>query len=317
MSSEIWAIFQLTSYLYRNGIEVYCCGENIDRIVFNPRAGKAYHAFVTGHALKNGLLELAAGAAHGVQEGARYRIYSNNVITRENKIPEENKITTDKNEGVYLVAKSVEDFTTLFHSSTAIFPSVFYAVETYCPSEQVNIFIPDPTALPDKIATLLGSNSEQWKQVETAEQANITLKTSEGKVSVLWNGVTNKGELRKTVFDDKTSISAEDLDEAILARIFTYIARFTHHVSREPPPKNRSISEKLRVELQELDLFALDEDGQNIPIDGLVVKMEVDECVGPFSLTLYNDNDFDLWPFVFICYPIVFEIGAFLYTIYL
>jgi hypothetical protein len=266
--------------------------------VFNPEAGEAYHAFTTGYTGKDGSITLSAGLAHGVQKDATYGIYLSNVIADENTIRG------------YLMVNSVNDdfsATLRFPAETFSLPPVFYAVETRCPEETVNIFFPDASIESTHISTICPFPS--WKKVETIKEANITLRNVGDEISFSWNGVTGDHEpehMRKTELNDDTPIAVNK----DFIRTVRNAARFTYHVSRSSP-SNSSVSGGLSVNLQEIDMVTEKITGEDILNGGFAeLKLSKDKRRGPFCLTLNNSNNFAVWPFIFICEAETLDICA-------
>jgi len=278
-------------------VNIHCYGQNVDRIVFNPAAGEAYHAFISGHTLKDGSIALAAGFAHGVQARAVYGIYASNVIGDRNRVLG------------YLVVASVNDDnnSTLrlpvgsepFHC-----PTIFYAVESHCPHQTVNIFFPDHSPHITTICSIPNS-----KRVESIEDANITLNFDKDTVSFSWNGVTNDNErMRKTTRRRDPSLLLMKREEKRILRMVKNAARLTYHLTRSSPD-NSLVSRGLTAELREVDAVTGEPTGKDLLDDGFAeLKLAVKETRGPFCLILKNENNFPVWPFIFVCEPDGFDI---------
>jgi hypothetical protein len=279
--------------LYR-GEDIHCYGQNVDRLLFNPAAGEAYHAFISGYTRKDGKIVLAAGSAHGVQRGATYGIYASNLKGTENKVLG------------HLVVQSVVTDTSaiLEEGGTFSLPVIFYAVEAHSPYQTVDIFFSD-----DSPHNTMIKSSPSSKEVGESKKANITLKF-DNDVSLLWNGVMNDNErVRET--DHATSITiSKEADKSHILTVVGKAARFTYHVSRTSPDDSL-VSHGLQAQLQEVDAATGQPNGKDL-LDGDFVTFQLakKETRGPFCLILSNHNDFPLWPFIFICDARRFKIRA-------
>ena len=278
---------------------IHCYGQNVDRILFNPAAGEAYHAFVSGRTLKDGSIALAAGSAHGVLIGAVYGIYSSNVIADWNTVLG------------HLVVDNVNDdiSSTLclpMGSEPFHFPTIFYAVESHCPHKTVNIFFPDAST---HITTICSSPNS--KRVESIKDANITLKLDKDIVSFSWNGVTNDNErMRKTARRTDVTLLSMKTEKRQILRLVRNAARFTYHLTRSSPD-NSLVSRGLTVQFQEVDAATEKPTGKDLLEGGFAeLKLAVNETRGPFCLILKNENNFPVWPYIFICEPDGFDICA-------
>lgn len=308
---------------FNRGKDVHCYGQNVDRPLFNSAAPKAHHAFASGKVEKSGKIILAAGDAHGVQKDAIYGIYPSNIknISFSRVLPDRDQNTCLG----HLHVSSVDDATSatldfvLDEASEAneageaseakgpyfSLPTVFYAVETYCPDEKVGIFVPPGH---EKIESSLGG------KLKPLEEANITLKVIQDKeVGFAWNGVVGDCEaMRQTEPDNFVSVSTDSPFDMI--RTIRSAARFTYHLSRSSP-NDSSISAGLEMELRQVDVSK--EDINVLDSTGKFVELEVAKGKprGPFYLVLRNTNTVDVWPFIFICEPARLSIRAFLCSI--
>lgn len=266
--------------------------------MFNPAAGESYHAFISGRTLNDGSIALSAGSAHGVQTGAVYGIYSSNVIADWNKVLG------------YLVVTSVnDDISSTLGLSIANdpfhIPNIFYAVEVHYPHKTVNIFFPNASTHITTICSIPNS-----KRVESAEDANITLRFDKDRdvVSFSWNGVANDNKRipRPTGKKDANLLSMKD--EKHILRMIRSAARFTYHLTMSSPDSSL-VSRGLKVQLRAVDPVKEKPTGNDLLKGELAeFRLSVKQTLGPYCLVLKNENDFPVWPFIFICEPNGFDI---------
>jgi hypothetical protein len=271
------------------GVDVHCHGQNIDCLLFNPEAGKAHHAFISGKTEKDGSITLAAGEAHGVQKDATYVIYPSNMKANQNK----------RLGYLHIRSANVPTTSTLHFENESYFslPPVFYAVETSFPGEMVKIF--SPTGDIAKIEKF-----PSWELAELIGQANVTLKFADGYIRVSWNGVVGDPEHMREIDPDNIDlIRTDDRDyRNRIVRMIRDAARFTYHISR-PSPEHSSILNELRVELREVGAANVLNEENFVELTLAKGKMR-----GPFYLNLHNHNNVPVWPFIFICEPASFSI---------
>jgi len=276
------------SALYRpNGIEIDCYGQNIDRLLFNPTGGGAHYAFIPGRTETNGNLTLFAGVAHGVQQGATYGIYANHVDTKQNRLG-------------YLKVKQVHGAITaeLCRPSpnstlSSCLPPVFYAVETRCPHETVDIF--------SSVDTPAISSLSLKKAAEN--EANITLRLINDRVHFIWNGYADTRVKTGT----GNNLSIPD-DKQELTKAIRHAERFTYHVGTSFSSLSPPLFE---VEFREFDKDTEEPHGKDLLVEGLAdLTITKDNPRRTFCLILRNKAPFDIWPFVFICEPSQFSIRA-------
>jgi len=290
---------RLTPALFRpGGIEVDCHGQNVDRLLFNPRKGKAHHAFVPGRAETDGTLTLFAGRAHGVTEGSTFGIYTHHIAHHQSPIG-------------HLQVERVRDSTTsklhLPNSHDFNVPPVFYAVATRCPHEIVDVSKPDDVNI---------QSSRTWKETEEAK-ANITLErnSNSDEVNVFWNGFADPGiRIPKPGPGNCLSLPADEL-----AKVIRHAAQFKYVVGSLA--NTLSQTPLFEVEFQEFDEVTEQPTGCNLLVKdkGNLVELKLNikdngepmYCHEPmYCLVLRNLAKFEIWPFVFKCDPRDFKIGA-------
>ncbi|KIM35900.1 hypothetical protein M413DRAFT_449525 [Hebeloma cylindrosporum] len=271
-----------------NGIEVDCRGLNVDRLLFNPRKGKAHHAFIRGRAETDGTLTLFAGSAHGVTEDSTFGIYHHHIAHNQSPI-------------VHLQTERVQDSTTSklrLPSSDFKVPPVFYAVETRCPLEPVDIFKP------------VDINLHQYRSWNEGEEGktNITLErlsnSDTDKVKIFWNGFADPGRIKPGP-ENCLFLPADELDKVI-----RHAARFKYIVGSLA----NTVSPPLfKVKFQEISTASGQPTGDNL-LKGDLVELDIqggEERM--YCLAIRNLAKFAIWPFVFRCDPREFKIEP-LYT---
>jgi hypothetical protein len=284
--------FLLITALYRSsGIEVDCYGRNVDRLLFNPAGGSAHYAFISGRAETDGTFRLFAGAAHGVEKGTTYAIYTNHVQTDQKCIGHLNVEDTTSTINAITTELSPRPLDVSFN-----LPPIFFAVETRCPHQTVDIFPGDVDTSAIK--------SSIWRETEE-DKANITLKRIGDNIQFLWNGFADPG-MRLTT-GDADNLSIPHNQQAELSRAIRHAARFTYYVR----PSRRPSSSLFEVEFQEVDENTEDPTGKDLLQDGLVsLDITKNNSRRSFCLVLRNTANFDIWPYVFRCDPSRFSIRA-------
>ncbi|KAF8329013.1 hypothetical protein F5887DRAFT_1005972 [Amanita rubescens] len=271
-------------------IEVDCYGQNADRLLFNPSGGRAHYAFIPGRTEANGSITLFAGSAHGIKEGVTCGIYANPVDTKQDILG-------------FLNVTRVSDVTTakLCPPSGWDLPPVFYAVETRCLHQIVNVFVDGNVTAP--------TEAPECKVVVTNDeaQANIILRGKEGKVALLWKGTGADPKLRiKTPSEDsKIAMSVPADDKQSLMRAIKRAARFTYYISssQSSPPS------LFEVEFKEVNDDTEEPEGENLLKDRVAEVAIEHGSSKRLCLVIRNNAKVDIWPFVFICDPIRFTIA--------
>jgi hypothetical protein len=270
-----------------SGIEVDCHGQNIDCLLFNPRKGRAYHAFVPGRADTDGSLTLFAGSAHGVKKNSTFGIYKDHIAHDQSPIG-------------HLQVERVRNSTSKLRLPDSGFdvPPVFYAVATRCPHETVDVFKPRDVKI---------QSSRSWRETEKAN-ANITLERSNisDQVKVFWNGFAGPGiRIPKPGPDNCLSLPAGEL-----AKVIRHAARFKYVVGSLANPPSESHAPLFEAEFQEVDKDSEKPTGRNLLKDKLVELNIKDNDEPMYCLVLRNLAKVEIWPFVFRCDPREFKIGA-------
>ncbi|KAJ3505566.1 hypothetical protein NLJ89_g7349 [Agrocybe chaxingu] len=277
-----------------DGVEVCAFGVNVNRQLFNVRGDSSHHAFIPGRTLSDGRIVLCIGLAQGVRVGAIYGIYPGNIkgLKRLGS----------------LVVKALDDngMMATFYDSSDDFdvPNFFYAVEEDRYFEPVGMFVStSPNTGVQPLAQYSG-----WTNASEAE-ATITAEVDEddGDVSMKWNGFADDPKFLQTEFD----VTFDLTDRDNIQREIRRGARF-HHLVGAPPPTMSSISDGLRIRFGKFNDHndnILDSDR----FDGVKeIKLGVKkgEQRGPYSLTIVNNNEHSVWPYVFLCDPERFTIRS-------
>jgi hypothetical protein len=286
MRVNVMPYSQLMSALYRHtGIGINCYGQNVDCLLFNPTGGKAHYAFIPGRTEIDGSISLLAGHAHGVHAGMMYGIYPNHVDTDQTPLG-------------HLEVVSVKDATTASlsprHPDFSL-PPVFYAVETRCTHETVEIFFPND----DDIA-----KSTSWKKA-AAENANITLTIIDSDVDISWNGFAGSTRVETEPFRVRKDLMMKTIRNA---------ARFTYHVgsSSDSSSSDSSSPPLFEVKFKEVDEDTEKPKGKNLLGSPGFVELNITKgnVQRRFCLVIRNISNYDIWPFVFGCEPSTFSIRA-------
>ena len=270
------------------GIEIDCHGQNVDRLLFNPRKGRAHHAFVPGRAETDGTLTLFAGSAHGVKEDSTFGIYTDHIAHDQSPIG-------------HLQVERVRNSTTSklrLPNSDFDVPPVFYAVETRCPHETVDVCKPRDVNI---------QSSRSWKETDKAK-ANITLERNSisNEVEVFWNGFAGPGiRIPKSGPVNCLSLPADEL-----VKVISHAARFKYVVGSLANPPSESHAPLVEAEVQEVDEDTEKPTGPNLLKNNLVELNIKDNDQPMYCLVLQNLAKVEIWPFVFRCDPRDFKIGA-------
>ncbi|KAF5347053.1 hypothetical protein D9758_011615 [Tetrapyrgos nigripes] len=295
--------------------QIHCVGSNVNRVLFDMGSDeRGHHALISGHTSKDGSVILNAGAVHGVRPQATYGIYASNV---GNYIGEPlGQLYVDRRDDFEATLRSSDNYKNLD------LPPFFFAAEQrdYC--DPLRVFALDQdTKLPDGIGgwspasgveeANIAVQKEKRANVTLEEEANLAvqkekrasvtpeeetnLAVQKAKVANVtpektrfkwrWCGVTGAEKCGREAFDDPRT-----QDE--LQRDIRRAARFNSHLTTTSPDKS-SISFRAdgRIKLVELPLKAGKE-------------------VEAYCLTVYNDSDFSVWPYVFMYDPDGFIIDS-------
>ncbi|KAF5384646.1 hypothetical protein D9757_007448 [Collybiopsis confluens] len=269
-------------------------GTNVDRPLFRSEGDQGHYALIPGRVSKGGIIILGAGAAHSVQVGDRYKIYERNIpIEGADEFGE----LCDRELRVDTVRGLSSDLS-LTGQSTLDLPTFFYAIERF--SAKVKIAIGDSTVLE-------GVHSGWDRASQSKRDANISLEEADDRLHFIWNGLDG----------DEKYPDRRDRDESVavehpkgpddvprdLRRLVRRAARFNRNVSAPPPSKSEL--EKLRFEIKKVDTGAKEPEGKDLLCnDRVELTCSSDGQVeGPYCLTIYNDNPFPVWPYVFMCDP--------------
>jgi hypothetical protein len=255
---------------------------------------RGHYALIAGRTLKDGRISLCAGAAHGVRLKAIYGIYPSNIKAHLKKLGE-----------LYVEALNNDDVTATLlckDSNSFTVPPFFYAAEERGYSDPAKIFVPE---VPEVLKSLSG-----WAPASESE-ANITLEVDENKILFMWNGLTDDPKCQRESKDNSLS------DRSKIRREIRRAARFHYHLVA-PSPDNSSVFRRLRVQFKEVDTSTDTPTGENLLNhdsflgSGFVtLESKMGKTLGPYSLTIFNDNTFPVWPYVFICDPEGFTISAY------
>ena len=255
------------------------------------KADKSHHAFIPGRPLEDGI-SLCAGEAHGVCIGAIYGVYWSNLKGNLSKLG-----------SLEVVRLNDDDITAMLDNPSVKFqiPSFFYAVEEDRYFDPIKIFVPEGTETRD-LDTLSG-----WTKA-MEPKANVTAKVVGQKISLRWDGIT--GDTHIQVKQNHFDCESDDL--TIIQREIRRAGRF-HSLLAAPSPAQSSVSKKLRIRLvtdtsPNENLF---QDEVFHPKKTINLELKKDDVLGPYSLIIFNDNPFPVWPHVFMCDPEGFRMRMF------
>ncbi|TFK67871.1 hypothetical protein BDN72DRAFT_960705 [Pluteus cervinus] len=271
---------------------VRCWGKNVNRPLFNPRGEHGHHAFIPCHISGAGTIILGAGAAHGVRPGAVYGAYLGN-------------LASDMQRQVGLVVESLNDnhlTSVVRRIGEVVLPPFFFAVEERGYTDPVGIFFEEEGGRPvvEPLATA-------WKAALKSEALITIKKSAVDKVAFIWNGT---GKIRRQRAAGDTICEASDTGS--IRRVIRRAARFNSIVFA-PCFSDSAIASQLKVQLFELEGGGTKNVLQTDDFGASSDKQEILQCgqgdrLGPYYITLTNDNDFPLWPFIIFCDPVDLEI---------
>lgn len=266
-----------------DGVEVRAFGANVNRPLFNVKGDKSHHAFIPCRTMADGRIALCIGTPQGVRVGATYGIYPGN-IKGSNRLGN-------------LEVEALDDncMMATFHDCVNFnVPSFFYAVEEDKYFDPVKIFV---TGSGDTEADPLARYSG-WANSTREDGAPITAKVVGEKVSMRWNGFAEDPKITEMSFDVELN-NAHSIQREIRRG-----ARF-HHLVGAPSPDLSSISSGLKIRFGRVDV-----QGQNIldndnfkGLQTIELDVKKGEPLGPYSLTIVNNNTHSVWPYVFLCDP--------------
>jgi hypothetical protein len=261
------------------------------------KGDKGHHALIAGRTLKDGRILLCAGAAHGVRLNAIYGIYPSNIgeLERLGELYVE-VLNNDDVTATLLNDRDTGSFTV---------PPFFYAAEEQGYFDLVKISFVDEE--PSFLEDLSG-----WDRAPESSEASITLQAKGNTISFKWNGLSEDTKYRRESEDASLS------DRSKIQREIRRAARFHSHLVA-PSPDNSSVSGGLQVKFQKIDTNTDKPTGGSLldceafdELEGSFVELESKkgETLGPYSLTIFNDNTFPVWVYVFMYDPERFTIGA-------